>query len=101
MKDSRTIIVINNDRNAPMFSLADLGVVGNVHEIVPNLIEKLRQFQANSTEANKEEIHNEQCGEIVLEPIHLGASAKRKRTEASLNSPTAPNVSPVTPPNRR
>ena len=53
------------------------------------------------TEADKEEIHNEQCGEIVLEPIHLGASAKRKRTEASLNSPTAPNVSPVMPPNRR
>jgi electron transfer flavoprotein alpha subunit len=42
MKDSRTVIVINADRNAPMFSLADIGVVGDVHDIVPKLLEKLR-----------------------------------------------------------
>jgi electron transfer flavoprotein alpha subunit len=41
MKDSRTVIVINADRNAPMFSLADIGIVGDVHEIVPKLLEKL------------------------------------------------------------
>jgi electron transfer flavoprotein alpha subunit len=57
MKDSRTIVVINNDRNAPMFSLADFGAVGDVHEIVPRLLEKLRQRrQANAvTTVSKEE----------------------------------------------
>jgi electron transfer flavoprotein alpha subunit len=59
MKDSRTVIVINNDRNAPMFSLADIGLVGDVHAIVPALIEKLRQLQGETAEtAPKEEVAN-------------------------------------------
>jgi electron transfer flavoprotein alpha subunit len=50
MKDSRTVIVINADRNAPMFSLADMGIVGNVHEIVPKLLEKLQTKKHNNAE---------------------------------------------------
>jgi len=44
MKDARTVIVINKDRNAPMFSLADIGIVGDVHAIIPSLITKLREL---------------------------------------------------------
>ena len=42
MKDATTIIAVNKDAEAPIFSIADLGVVGDVHNVLPKLIEAIR-----------------------------------------------------------
>ena len=42
MQSSGTIVAINKDANAPIFDFSDLGVVGDVHEIVPRLTELVR-----------------------------------------------------------
>ena len=41
MKGSKTIIAINKDSEAPIFSIADLGIVGDVHKVLPALLEAL------------------------------------------------------------
>ena len=43
MQSSGTIVAINKDPNAPIFEFSDLGVVGDVHEIVPKLTELVQQ----------------------------------------------------------
>jgi electron transfer flavoprotein alpha subunit len=42
IKDARFIVAINSDPQAPIFKFADVGVVGDVHEVVPALTQELR-----------------------------------------------------------
>jgi electron transfer flavoprotein alpha subunit len=42
MKGAKTIIAINKDKEAPIFGIADLGIVGDVHKVLPKLIEALQ-----------------------------------------------------------
>jgi electron transfer flavoprotein alpha subunit len=42
MKGSKNIIAINKDAEAPIFSVSDLGIVGDVHKVLPAVIEQLK-----------------------------------------------------------
>ena len=48
VSNSKTIVVINTDEEAPFFKIADYGVVGDAFDVVPRLTEAIRSFKAQN-----------------------------------------------------
>jgi electron transfer flavoprotein alpha subunit len=47
MRNSGVIVAVNKDADAPIFKLADYGIVGDVSEVVPAMIEAFRAAKAD------------------------------------------------------
>ena len=48
MEESDFIIAVNKDKFAPIFNVADVGIVCDVHKVVPILTEKLKTMKSKS-----------------------------------------------------
>jgi len=56
MKDSRAVVAIDRDPQAPIFQIADVKIVGDLHQVLPSLVERLRRLRQERGTAEDEEV---------------------------------------------
>ncbi|GAG49589.1 unnamed protein product, partial [marine sediment metagenome] len=56
MRDSRAVVAIDQDPHAPIFQIADVKIVGDLHQVLPALIERMRRLRQERGTAEDEEI---------------------------------------------
>lgn len=56
MRDSRAVVAIDRDPQAPIFQLADVKIVGDLHQVLPLLIERLRRLRQERGTVEDEEV---------------------------------------------
>ena len=52
VRDSKIIVAINKDKNAPIFKIVDYGIVGDLYDVVPKIVEEIGKLLANSVHVN-------------------------------------------------
>jgi hypothetical protein len=94
MDQSSKIIAINTDPNAPMFQVAHYRIVGDAAEVVPMIIEALRERSMDQREPNERELLPRQPGPAVpagaARPAPRCSSARRRASPSADTYPTAP-----------
>jgi electron transfer flavoprotein alpha subunit len=56
MRDSRAVVAIDQDPQAPIFQIADVKIVGDLHQILPSLIERLQRLRQERRTPEDEEV---------------------------------------------
>jgi electron transfer flavoprotein alpha subunit len=53
MKDAKSVVAINNDRSAPIFKIADVGILGDVHQVIPQVLRNLQDTAGRGGETQQ------------------------------------------------
>lgn len=56
MKNSEYIIAINNDPQAPIFKVAKMGILGDLHQVVPVITKKVKEFTSKGTKIDLDKV---------------------------------------------
>ena len=94
IQQSRYIVGINRDRKASIFSFADLGIVGDVRQILPELLRKLQKLLIEQYGKSPEEVHPEGLGKPKG---GLGRRVRDLREQRGYEVPEVARVLEVSP----